>query len=166
MKIYMISARSANNVIGKDNAIPWNLPKDLQFFQKTTRGHAVLMGLNTWNSLPKRPLPGRKNFILCPEGTVLDNIQTVNGHYELIHDIDSFLERTDIEDVFIIGGASLYQMFIDKVDVLYLTIIDKDFDGDTYFPLFDPALFDHEVLETLHDDKLDCDYTFNKYTRK
>ena len=124
------------------------------------------MGLNTWNSLPKRPLPGRMNFILCPEGTVIDNAQSENGKYELVHDVDSFLERTDIEDVFIIGGASLYQLFIDKVDVLYLTTINKDFEGDTYFPLFDPGLFEHEVLETNHDDNLDCDYTFNKYTRK
>ena len=65
MKICMISAVAANNVIGNGNSLPWNLPEDLKFFKQTTLGHAVLMGLNTWYSLPVKPLKNRKNFVLC-----------------------------------------------------------------------------------------------------
>ena len=141
MKIFMISAKANNNVIGRGNGLPWNLPEDLKFFKETTKGHAVLMGLNTWNSLPHKPLKNRKNFILCPEGTDIEIDTNENTFVELVHDIDKFLSRTDIEDVFIMGGASLYKLFIDKVDVLYLTMIAENVEGDVFFPDFSEFSF-------------------------
>lgn len=169
MKILMISAKAANNVIGRGNELPWHIPEDLKFFRETTKGHAVLMGLNTWNSLPYKPLKGRMNFILCPEGT---EINLPNDHYEgpfgieLVHDINKFLERTDIPDVFIIGGASLYKLFIDKVDELYLTMIEENVEGDVFFPDFSEFLFERTILESGYSEKENLHYTFNKFVRK
>ena len=165
----MISAKANNNVIGRGNGLPWNLPEDLKFFKETTSGHAVLMGLNTWNSLPHKPLKNRLNFILCPEGT---EVVIPDGRYEgqfgveLVHDVDKFLQRTDIEDVFIMGGASLYRLFIDKVDELYLTMIEEDVEGDVYFPEFDENAFDRYVLGSGYDEKENLHYTFNKFVKK
>ena len=169
MKIFMISAKANNNVIRRGNGLPWNLPEDLKFFKETTSGHAVLMGLNTWNSLPHKPLKNRLNFILCPEGTevVIPDCR-YEGPFgvELVHDVDKFLQRTDIEDVFIMGGASLYRLFIDKVDELYLTMIEEDVEGDVYFPEFDENAFDRYVLGSGYDEKENLHYTFNKFVKK
>lgn len=162
MKIYIISAKAKNNVIGMGNDLPWNLPEDLKFFKNTTSGHAILMGLNTWYSLPFKPLKGRKNFILCPEGTEIPEHPDV----ELVHDIDKFIQRTDIEDVFIMGGATVYRLFIDKADELYLTLIDKEVEGDVYFPDFDEKLFTRHVLGSGYDEKEGLIYTFNRFVRK
>lgn len=164
----MISARAANGVIGRGNGLPWNLPEDLKFFKQTTSGHAVLMGLNTWNSLPVKPLKNRKNFILCPEGTtvVIPDGYYENTSVELVHDIDKFLQRTDIEDVFIMGGASVYKLFIDKVDELYLTMISEEVEGDVYFPEFNENNFNKYVLGSGYDAKENLHYTFNKFVVK
>ena len=163
----MISARAANGVIGKGNGLPWNLPEDLKFFKQTTSGHAVLMGLNTWYSLPFKPLKNRKNFILCPEDTtvILPDKCYENTSVELVHDIDKFLQRTDIEDVFIMGGASVYKLFIDKVDELYLTMISEEVEGDVYFPEFDENNFNKYVLGSGYDEKENLHYTFNKFVK-
>lgn len=159
----MISARAANGVIGRGNELPWNLPEDLKFFKKTTMGHSVLMGLNTWYSLPVKPLKGRKNFILCPKGTELDKVYE---DVELVHDINEFLKRDDIEDVFIMGGATVYKLFIDKVDELYLTMISENVEGDVYFPEFNEREFNRYILGSGYDEKENLHYTFNKFVRK
>lgn len=164
----MISALAANGVIGKGNTLPWHLPEDLKFFKQTTSGHAILMGLNTWNSLPFKPLKNRKNFIFCREGTnvLIPDEYYENTSVELVHDIDKFLQRTDIEDVFIIGGAFVYKLFIDKVDELYLTMISEEIDGDVYFPEFDKTKFNRYVLGSGYNEKENIHYTFNKFVKK
>jgi len=164
MKVCMISAVAANNVIGKGNSLPWNLPEDLKFFKQTTLGHAVLMGLNTWYSLPVKPLKNRKNFVLCPEGTEIDSVEGID--VELVHNIDEFLKRTDIEDVFIMGGATVYKLFIDKVDELYLTMIQENVEGNVYFPEFDMNKFDKQILGSGYDEKENLHYIFTKFIRK
>ena len=164
----MISALAANGVIGRGNTLPWHLPEDLKFFKQTTSGHAILMGLNTWNSLPFKPLKNRKNFIFCREGTnvLIPDEYYENTSVELVHDIDKFLQRTDIEDVFIIGGAFVYKLFIDKVDELYLTMISEEIDGDVYFPEFDETKFNRYVLGSGYNEKENIHYTFNKFVKK
>jgi len=167
MKIYMIAAIAKNNAIGKDNRLLWNIPEDLKHFKKTTTGHAVLMGLNTWDSLPFKPLKNRKNFVLCPEGTEIDCPNKVD--VELVHDANKFIERTDIEDVFIIGGASVYKLFIDKADELFLTIIDKEFEADAFFPEFDESKYEKHKLDHIDNQYTatsDLDYSFWHYVRK
>ena len=164
----MISACAVNGVIGRGNTLPWHLPEDLKFFKQTTSGHAILMGLNTWNSLPFKPLKNRKNFIFCREGTnvVIPDEYYENTSVELVHDIDKFLQRTDIEDVFIIGGAFVYKLFIDKVDELYLTMISEEVDGDVYFHEFDETKFNKYVLGSGYNEKENIHYTFNKFVKK
>lgn len=170
MKIYMIAAVAKNRAIGKDNKLLWNIPEDLKHFKRITTGHAVLMGLNTWESLPYKPLKDRKNFVLCPEGTEIDCPNTVG--VELVHDIDKFLGRTDIEDVFVIGGASVYRLFIDKADELFLTIVDKEFDADTFFPEFDESEYEKYKLDYVNNQYMDSseirdfDYSFWHYVKK
>lgn len=170
MKIYMIAAIAKNKAIGKDNKLLWNIPEDLRHFKRVTTGHAVLMGLNTWNSLPCKPLKNRMNFVLCPEGTEIDCPDTVN--VGLVHDIDSFLKRTDIADVFIIGGASVYKLFIDKADELFLTVIDKEFEADAFFPEFEESEYEKYKLDYVDNQYMDSseirdfDYSFWHYVKK
>ena len=163
----MIAAVAKNRAIGKDNKLLWNIPEDLKHFKKITTGHAVLMGLNTWESLPYKPLKDRKNFVLCPEGTEIDCPDTVD--VELVHNIDKFLERTDIEDVFVIGGASVYKLFIDKADEMFLTIVDKEFEADAFFPEFDESEYNIYQLNPVcnqHMDSNALDYSFRHYVKK
>lgn len=132
MSISIIAAIDQNQLIGKQGKIPWDLPADLKYFKKTTMGAAVIMGRKTFESIGF-PLPGRRNIIL-----------TRNKDYEaegceLVHSKEEVLAEfsgTD-EEAFIIGGAEIYKQFLPYSDKLYLTIIEHEFTGDTYFPEID-----------------------------
>ncbi|MBF0105081.1 MAG: dihydrofolate reductase [Deltaproteobacteria bacterium] len=127
----IIVAISQNGVIGLNNRLPWHLPEDLKHFKETTMGHTIIMGENTFKSLG-RPLPGRKNIVLTdqhdyhPEGT-----EVIHSFEELIR-----LGKGDAE-VFVIGGAMVYRQALPHADRLYLTHINRAFEGDTFFPAID-----------------------------
>lgn len=130
--ISMIAACDKNRLIGKDNDLPWHLPKDLKYFMRTTRNHTVVMGRKNYMSL-KRPLKNRRNVVM-----------TRDRHFkaegcEIAHSVEEVLERyaTPEEELFIIGGEQIYAAFLPYADRLYLTWIDHEFEGDTYFPAFD-----------------------------
>lgn len=161
MKISIIACRANNGVIGKDNKLPWHLSADLKFFKKVTSGQSVIMGYRTWKSLPVKPLKNRKNFVLCREGTVLLD----NPDVEPVFDLDKFLARTDIDNVFVIGGETLYKLFIDKADEIYLTEIEENVDGDTYFPEFDKTKYEKTVLGSGYDPQENLNYHFCKYIK-
>jgi dihydrofolate reductase len=138
--INLICAMDNNNIIGKDNEMPWHLPKDLAHFKETTDGHIVVMGSKTYDSIG-RDLPNRKNFVLTrrpkvfyelyPESNALaGNITDLN------HLIHIYWKN---EEIFVIGGANVYEQFLPYADRLYLTRIDASFEGDTYFPEVDYA---------------------------
>lgn len=122
--ISVIVAYANGRVIGRDRSIPWCLPADMQHFRRTTKGHTVVMGRHTFESIGK-PLPHRRNVVLTtqqgyhPEGV------------EVVHSPDDVLT---LGDVFVIGGASLYRMFLDKASLLYITEIALEAEGDTHFP--------------------------------
>jgi len=128
----MIAAMAHHRVIGKDQKMPWHLPADLAFFKKTTMGSPILMGRKTYESIG-RPLPGRLNLVLtrnpalkiegCEVVTSLDEAMTVAKE-----------KSSQSHEIFITGGSHLYTSFLDKADRLYLTMIDADLEGDTYFP--------------------------------
>jgi len=128
-KISLIAAIGKNRELGKNNQLLWNLPEDLKHFKEKTLGQSCIMGQRTFDSIGK-PLPGRLNVVLSqdpkfkPKGVVVCN------------SIEQALARASnyCDEVFIIGGASIYAQFIDRADKLYLTLVDSDFDADVYFP--------------------------------
>ncbi|SDI17704.1 dihydrofolate reductase [Propionivibrio dicarboxylicus] len=127
----LIAAVARQRVIGKDNALLWHLPEDMRYFRETTRGKPVIMGRKTWESLPEkfRPLPGRRNIV------VSRNAAYVAPGAELAGSLDAALAATQGEnEVFVIGGEALYRLALPHADRLYLTEIERDYDGDAFFP--------------------------------
>jgi dihydrofolate reductase len=119
-------------VIGQNNRMPWHIPEDLAYFKKTTMGHTVIMGKNTYLSLGKA-LPGRKNIVLSR------SLDLELPDAEVIHD---FLDAINMyPDAFIIGGAQIFEMSLPYVKLLYITHIDQDIEGDTFFPEVDYSRF-------------------------
>lgn len=132
MPIVLIAAVARNGVIGRGGRLPWRMPADLARFKRLTLGHTVLMGRRTWESLG-RPLPGRRNVVLTH-----DERWTAPG-CEVVHSVEEGLAVADGGDeLFVIGGASVYAAFLPFADRLILTHIDADVTGDAVFPAIDP----------------------------
>ncbi|MCP4272562.1 MAG: type 3 dihydrofolate reductase [Gammaproteobacteria bacterium] len=127
-KINIIVAMANNRTIGLDNKMPWHLPADLQHFKSITMAHPIIMGRKTYQSIGKA-LPGRRNIVVSrdPDYKLEDA--------EVVRDLSQAVACCgDVSDVMIIGGATLYEQMLAKADRLYLTFIDLDVEGDTYFP--------------------------------
>lgn len=162
MKISCIVAIAHNNVIGKDNDIPWYLPADLKYFKKTTLGHHIIMGRKCYQSIG-RPLPKRTNIILTRDPYFIVSNCLVT------HSIPEALEiahQNGEEEAFIIGGAKVYEQSIELWDKLYLTKVDLEVEGDVYFPQLDYSQW-QLISEEHHksDEKNDHDYSFLVYER-
>ena len=160
--ISIIVAIARNNAIGLNNELLWHIPNDLKRFKKITAGHSVIMGKRTLASLPNGPLPKRRNIILsdipydCIEGC--ETVNSISAAIELIK---------NEEEVFIIGGGSVYNQFLPLAHKLYLTIVEKDFEADTFFteiPFNDWELIEKEVVD--NDPANDFVYRFETYIRK
>ena len=138
MKLALIAAVARNGAIGRDNDLLWKEPLDQRHFAATTRGHAVVMGRRTWDSLPPRyrPLPGRRNIVVTRSaGFEALGAETAAGLHEA-------LQRVAGEPrVFVMGGAQLYAQALPLADELVLTEIDADLDGDVHFPAWDRKAF-------------------------
>lgn len=133
--IIIIAAVGLNNEIGKDNHLIWNIKKDLEFFKKKTLNSTIIMGRATFNSLPKI-LPNRKHIILSTKN---DFNKEIDHNVEIFSDKDLLIKKcvelSTKQDVFVIGGASLYNIFIGIADKMYITHIENiDKEADTYFP--------------------------------
>ena len=126
--ISLIAALSKNHVIGKDNQLPWHLPNDFDYFKSSTLNKPIVMGRKTFESLGK-PLPKRRNVIITRQTDFQIN------DCEVFSTIDAALDAlADEPEIMIIGGATIYEQTIDRADYLYLTIVDAEINGDTYFP--------------------------------
>ena len=127
-KISIIVAIAQNNAIGKDNKLLWHISNDLKRFKKITKGHQVIMGKKTYESLPNGPLPNRKNIVISDDK---------NDKFEgciTVYSIDEALDLcNETEESFIIGGASIYKQFLPFANKFYLTRVHKDFEADTFF---------------------------------
>ena len=130
IKLSMIAAMTKNRVIGKDNDMPWHLPDDLQFFKKNTLGKPVIMGRKTFESIGCRPLPKRPNLVISRQ-TDLDYPVPV---FDSVDSALLALQDDNPQEVVIMGGGQLYAQMVDQVERLYLTLIDAEIEGDTYFP--------------------------------
>ena len=157
--IVIVAAVAKNGVIGRDNALPWQLPEDMRHFRALTTGHAVLMGRKTWESLPPkfRPLPNRRNFVLTRDASYVAPGATV------VHSLDDALKVGAGETaLFAIGGAELYRRLLPQAQRMELTEIDAEFAGDVRFPDFDRAQW-REVGRRAARSASGLDYAFVTY---
>ncbi len=156
----LITAMDSNRVIGKNNSLPWHLPADLAYFRQTTMGKPVIMGRKTFDSIGKA-LPGRKNIVLTRD----NNFEAPDC--EIATDIDQAMSKVDGSvEVMLIGGASLYEQTIHSADIIYLTLIHHEFNGDTWFPEINPKNWKLESRDDFErDEKNQFAYSFLKYLR-
>ena len=129
----IIVAKAKNNIIGKENKLIWHLPEDLKHFKELTTGHTIIMGRKTFESLG-RALPNRKHVVFSqnPDFKVDDeNVEIVHSMLQ----IQEYIEND--EENFVIGGAMIYNLLMQYVNKMYVTEIDKEFEGDAFFPKID-----------------------------
>ncbi len=131
-------ARAANGVIGAKGALPWRLKTDLALFKALTMGKPVIMGRRTWDSLPKRPLPGRSNIVLSRDGSFAPkNALVCEDLSEALQIAREQAEDDGQDEVCVIGGAAIFAAALPKARRMYLTEVDAAPDGDVWFPPFD-----------------------------
>lgn len=131
-KITLVAALSDNNCIGENNRIPWHVPEDFEFFKNYTMGKPVIMGRKTWESLPKKPLPGRPNYVISRQQE-----QQFSGAI-LCHNIEEAIQQlADCPEIIIMGGAQIYAQAMPLATDLRLTRIHVSVMGDTFFPAID-----------------------------
>lgn len=161
MSISMIWAMSAHDVIGKDNDMPWHLPRDFAYFKAQTLGKRMLMGRKTWESLGGKPLKGRTSIVItrdtgfAPEGA------------EVIHSLEEALaEGRKDDELMIIGGAEVYRMMLPFADKLLVTRIEEEFEGDTRFPEVPWGEWEEvSNIQGIRDEQNPYDYRFFVYQR-
>lgn len=148
---------ASNRVIGIDNRMPWHLSADLKKFKQITMGAPILMGRKTFESIG-RPLPGRRNIIISR------NPAYRQTGCETFTDLDQALGSCrDAEEIFVIGGAKLYQTLLPLAETIYLTEINREFAGDTFFPEFDRQVWREIDRQDIDDDEtVDFSYSFIK----
>ena len=141
--LHLIVAHDETLLIGRDGDLPWRLPNDLKHFKALTLGQTVLMGRKTWESLPRRPLPGRENRVLTRDaGYLAEGAQ-------VFHTLDAALAPPMQGELFVIGGASLYALCLPLASRLYLTEVCAQSPGDTYFPPYDRSQY-REIAREEH----------------
>jgi len=160
-KISIIVAVALNTAIGKYNKLLWHISEDLKRFKKLTTGNIVLLGKNTFYSLPVRPLPGRTNIVLSDKAG-----EQIEG-CEMAYSIDEAISKCDDQkENFIIGGASIYRQFIPLAGKIYLTKVYKDFEGDCFFDEINPEEWIlAEKEDRIHDQQNDFTYSYLIYER-
>ncbi len=159
--ISIIVAMARNGAIGIENRLPWHISNDLKRFKALTSGHTVVMGRLTFESLPNGPLPKRRNIVLSKK-----NAQILGC--EVAGSIDEVVAMTKNEtEVFVIGGGKIYAQFLPIAHKLYLTIVDKEVEADTFFPEIDLSNWELTEKTIVENDSLtNFIYSFETYNRK
>lgn len=162
MKTSLIVAMADNNVIGKDNQMPWHLPEDLKYFKRVTMAKPVIMGRKTFESIG-RPLPGRQNIVITRQ----TDLELAGA--DVVHSLEQAVELakqdTAIEEVMIIGGAEIYKQSLELVDQMFITHIDLAVEGDAFFPQIDWPQFELTAEESHQAVDGKPAYKFCAYTR-
>jgi dihydrofolate reductase len=141
-RISFVVAVSRNRVIGRNGGLPWHISTDLKRFKAITMGKPLIMGRKTWESLPKKPLPGRPNIVITRQKNYRAEGAIVAA------DMPSALTAAgQVEEVCVIGGGEIFDIFLTKTDRIYLTEVDLEVDGDTYFPPLEPAQWTETARE-------------------
>lgn len=164
IKISAIAAMAKNHVIGKGNQIPWHIPEDFKYFKRTTLGKPIIMGRKTWDSLGGKALPKRANIVISrnPQ-TPADGLIAATSIDEAIKTAKDIAQKDGIDEIFIIGGSEIYRQTLPQTNRLYLTVIDKDYDGDAKFPDFAE---DEWSIISQENHAGDPSYTYFVYARR
>lgn len=144
MKLTEIAAIGKNRELGKDNQLIWHFPQDLKFFKEQTKGHTIVMGRKTFESLPGM-LPKRHHIVISKSGAKFPE------EVEEFSSIDAFVDayQTKQEEIFVIGGATIYKQMLNLCHRLILTEIDQSYDADVFFPEFDKTLYHKKILNDI-----------------
>ena len=165
LPVSLIVAATRNQVIGLENQMPWHLPADLRYFKQCTLGKPIIMGRKTWESLG-RPLPGRLNIVISRQADV------ALAGAEVFADLASAIERGQawaaqqgVDEVMVIGGGQIYQQAIALAQRVYLTRIELELEGDTFFPVLDAGDWQQTSAETHPAQNTEPGYTFEVWQR-
>ncbi|OQY08275.1 MAG: hypothetical protein B6I28_04880 [Fusobacteriia bacterium 4572_132] len=159
-KLIIIAAITEKGVIGKDKRIPWKLPNDLQYFKEKTLNCRIVMGRKTFESIGKI-LPNRENIILSKN----KNFKIIGA--KVYHSVEKIIKESEKVKTFIIGGEEIYKLFLEEVDILYITLIKQDIKGDSFFPKIDMNKWNLVSSQKGEkNEKNNYDYYFLKYKRK
>lgn len=160
IKLSLIVARAKGGVIGVSGDLPWRLSDDLKAFKKTTFGCPLIMGRKTWESLPFKPLPGRENIVLTSDWAYeAMGARVYSSFAPAMNAAKAIAAKGKFEEVFVIGGESVYAKALPMADRLYITEVDADVDGDAFFPQFDETMW-REVSATSFDKNDENDHAF------
>lgn len=166
-KVKMIAAVATNGVIGKDNTLPWRLPKDMKFFAEETTGNVVIMGRKSWDSLPAKfkPLPQRLNMIISRQSK--EQLGITDPTVEVFDNVLSAIQKAETSNgkIYIIGGAEIYKAAMPYVNELIITEVKAEIDGDTYFPTITSDFTEISRVENKADEKHKYDFDFVTYHR-
>lgn len=168
IKLCLIVARAQNGVIGKDNDLPWRLSDDLIHFKRTTKGCPVIMGRKTWESLPRRPLPGRDNIVMSRDGQYAALGARVFTSIEpAIETARALAAAAGKSEIFVTGGSAVYAETLPLADRLYITEVTTTLDGDARFPAFDETEFTEvERRDVAANEKNEFDFTIRTLERR
>ena len=170
LKVIAIAAVGKNGVIGNGSNLPWNIPEDMKFFMNSTRGHLMIMGRKTFDSLGK-PLPKRENAVITRDESwshdgvhVFNQLETAIAFYQ-----KKFAHSNQI--IFVMGGAEIYRLSIPLLDEIWLTEIDSEFEGNIRFPFYRAGKlelpnFELKTSESQKDSSSSFSYHFNRYLKK
>lgn len=159
-----VTAMSQNRVIGTQNKLPWHIPEDLKFFRDTTRGHIMIMGRKTFDSIGGKPLPQRFHIVISRQ-----DLQSTHPLVKYVKTLEEAIEVAKTltpqwgDEVFIVGGGEIYKQSLPVTDKIYLTVIYQDFEGDTYYPELPEAQFE---LVAKSDRTEPVRFSFLTYQRK
>jgi len=161
MIISLVAAMDRNRLIGNKNKLPWHLPADFAHFKSVTMGKPVVMGRKTWDSIGK-PLPGRTNIVLSRNpGAQIDGAVCVGSFDEAMAVVP------EAEEIMVIGGSTIYEMLLPLANRLYITYVDAEFEGDSWFPEFDEGQWQETESQTRKaDDKNRYDCRFVTLEKK
>lgn len=136
MRVSLIAAMARNQVIGRNNQLPWRLPADLKHFKQLTMGKPLIMGRKTFDSIGK-PLPGRTNIVVTrDEGFSAEGVIVVHSLNAALAEAEAHLDAS--EEVMVMGGANIYYQYLPRADRMYLTLVEVEVSGDAHFPVYVP----------------------------
>jgi dihydrofolate reductase len=170
MKLTAIVAMSKNRVIGVNNDLPWSIPEDMKFFRETTKGHIMIMGRKTFASLGK-PLPNRFHIVITRnpdfrfEDPTVEVVSDLKSAIELAHMLSTKYQKKFGDEVFVIGGGEIFSQAMELLDRIYLTVIEKEYQGDVFFPEFSEKNFSMVKKDDRIDAASGIPFSFQTYER-
>lgn len=165
LPVSLIVATTRNQVIGRDNQMPWHLPADLRYFKQRTLGKPIIMGRKTWESLG-RPLPGRLNIVISRQADVeLEGAEVFADLTAAIQRGQEWAKQQGVAEVMVIGGGQIYQQALAFAQRVYLTRIELELEGDAFFPVLDTQQWQQVEAQAHPAQDKEPGYTFEVWQR-